>query len=452
MKNLGNISPDKIIKELHEEYFSEYSDDIKKVLECIYYPKPFDEQIEESRKSLGIFWERYYSPEISEILNSFPKIQRALFGLEEDFSSGSRYRDHYVHMFNVFITGARIISKIIDLCDNENDIEEVFKIQSEPEDIPFPKPYKKIERLFFLWVLISTFHDIGIPIEHLDKIKNGINKFIKFFGLKIDTLIPIKDHTIIEQAGYFIDNMSSFDNVSIVPINGLYKKTPNINNYLKQCLLREFSNNNHGVISAVCLFNSFIETFLVGKHSKPTYDLTKEQYDVFTEKILEQDVSRAALAIAYHNIKYDIYPKIFPVKSQSLPLTFILILCDEIQEAFRHEGINFIGLSKLNTFPVIDVKKTKGKFSITITIKYKELDKNEENDVLKQYYNYSKDIHDSRTVNSFEDLIGLTWDNIFSVLTNKLDFVEGFFDVRIQVYHAKKNNTKLICNKTFTDK
>ena len=86
----NDVSPLTITDELcKNDYFVKYRNDIYSVLECIYTSQSFDEQIEVSRKSLGKFWANYYSKKIAEVLNSFPKIQKALFGLEEDFEKGT---------------------------------------------------------------------------------------------------------------------------------------------------------------------------------------------------------------------------------------------------------------------------------------------------------------------------------------------------------------------------
>ena len=177
--------------QLDGEYFSKYETAIRPVLNAMDGGKPFDEQIELAGKCLQEFWGHYSSSQIATILQTFPRVQRALFGLEEDIASGSRYRDHYVHMFNVFITGSIIISGIVARFSESARaplLGEVFKATNEPSDVPFESPYSAKRRLFFLWTLIATFHDVGIPVEHLGSIRSGLNRFLGYFGLTIGEL------------------------------------------------------------------------------------------------------------------------------------------------------------------------------------------------------------------------------------------------------------------------
>lgn len=458
MKDSKNITPSILVNELETSYFKKYIPDIEKVLN-LKYNESFDEQIEAARSCLGLFWEKYYSKNVADILETFPKVQKALFGLEEDFSKGSRYRDHYVHMFDVFITGSRIISQILNSIEIKNRnyiLEKVFKVVEESKDIPFPRPYNSIERVFFLWVLSATFHDIGIPVEHLGNIKNGLNGFLKFFGLKIDTMLPTRDTNLLTQINYYVELMSSFSDTSIINDNNVYEKSERPNDYLKHSLSREFSENNHSVISGICLYNSFIETFLIGNHENKEYNLTKEKYSDFICKVLEQDISRAALAISYHNLSSKKYPKLFPIDPNKLPLTFLLILCDEIQEAFRHEGINYIGLSKLTTLPDIRVtqihdEKNSVIFNIRIDICYIKLPEENMVAILGSLNNWAIYTNAKNVPSTYEELIKYTWDNIFLVLENKLLLGSEPFEVEIHVFYennSKKANAKTqICSK-----
>jgi hypothetical protein len=445
--------PEKIIEELNVEYFAKYYSKIKNVLDCICNDdKNFDDHIEAARECLKEFFSKYYGDNIVKLLDIFPKIQRALFGFEEDTEKGIRYRDHYVHSFNVFLTGARIISQTVQLC-NEDEIEEIFNIQSEPTSVPFKSNYEQKERLFFLWTLISTFHDIGIPVEHLDKIKKGMNDFLSLFDLAIDKIIPMKEQIIIEEVSSFFTNMSNFENLSIVPQNGLYKKSEKSFKYLNHCLIREYGRNNHSVVGAVCLLNSYIKSFLVGdpdkKDKSEALQDTKDSndgYDRFLSLVLEHDISRAALAIAYHNIDPKTYPKLFHVNFKKLPLTFLLILCDEIQETYRQEGIDYKGIIKLRTFPEIEVKRCEDKkFNITIKMLYNKLSEEEEERIVYQLNTHLKKEGKNPTIKNFQGSIKYTWENIFNNLKSKLQFeLNALFIIIIQISY--KDFSNVICS------
>jgi hypothetical protein len=441
--NSRHANYDKIINELDQGYFDEHLDDINSAISCINNNDSFDAHVEASRSCLYALLKRNCSDNIVTLLNDFPKIQKALFGLEEDFEKGSRYRDHYVHSFNVFLTGARILSKIMAECDcNEDQLKEILKTEKEQHSgVPFPKLYSQKERLFFLWTLISTFHDIGIPVEHLNKIQHGINKYFAFLGLNIDDIIPKKEQLLLEEVGGYFERMSNFTNLSISPENGLYKKSEKSIKYLKHCLIKEYGKNNHGVVSAICLFNSYIESYLCG--DKADRLKTIDDYDKFLDTVLDHDISRAALAIAYHNIKPEDYDKLFPINPNALPLTFMLILCDELQEHHRREGIDYIGITKLKTFPHIAVKgRKKQTFNITIKLLYTKLSDEDEKRAIQQLNTHLSKGGSATPKTTFVECIKFTWDGIYKTLAEKLLFEKkGLFDIKIEIFYETWRNT-----------
>jgi hypothetical protein len=376
--------------------------------------------------------------------------------LEEDISEGTRYRDHYIHMFEVFITGSRIISQILStIPENEIDkfILKTFKTTREPKDLPFPNPYSAKQRLFFLWTLIATFHDIGIPVEHICNVRVGLNKYLTFFGLQLDEFKLYEKTKVSTQLDYYFRLMSRLYKCGIYPNSNslLYHKEERENKYLYHALLQEYGERNHSVISAVCLFNSYVETFLIGHHEQSEYDLNIIQYSDFIDRVLEQDITRAALAISYHNINIERFPKLFPVDSNKFPLGFLLILCDEIQEAFRLEGITFVGIRKLTRIPKIQVKITTNpiKILIKIIINYINLNPNEEQSVLEASSIWGKQT--GITVPStYTDLLVWTWENICNKLRKKLLFESGPFKLHLMIYFEQDSNkTKLIYEEEF---
>ena len=165
--------------------------------------------------------------------------------MEEDETLGSRYRDHYVHMFDVFITGARIISLIISSLPSniniDNFIKELFKVTKEPDRMPFPKAYSAKQRLFFLWTIMATFHDIGIPVEHLNNIKFGLNKYLRFFGLELEDFHLNSKANVGLQIQYYLKLISYFFEAGIRPNNDfLYDKALKVNPYLYHALVNEY--------------------------------------------------------------------------------------------------------------------------------------------------------------------------------------------------------------------
>ena len=126
--------------------------------------------------------QKMWDNDCPKLLLSMPKIEKALFGLEMRDDMSSRYRDHFIHMFNVYIFGCRILSLILNKYETTKQLDVIrkhFKIEPE-RDIPFSKPYTAKERLFFLWKIISIYHDVGIPIQHINNIKEGLDIYLHF--------------------------------------------------------------------------------------------------------------------------------------------------------------------------------------------------------------------------------------------------------------------------------
>jgi len=453
--------PKQIITQLDSDYFAPYQEIILETLGALQEGKALELQIDLAGKCLRLFWENYSRKHIANILESFPRVQRALFGLEEDRTTGMRYRDHYIHTFNVFITGSRILSQILSAvpdAEKEYFIKDIFKITREPDDIPFPRPYSAKQRLFFLWTLIATFHDVGIPVEHLDKIRVGLNRFLKYFGLSLMEFYLNHRTHVTTQLQYYFDLMARLYEGGIKPNNQYVYDRPDIGNqYMWHTLANAYGENNHGVVSGICLFNSFEETFLIGHHDEKEYDLTNTQYSDFVLRILEHDIARAALAISLHSLKPNIFPKLFPIDSHRFPLSFLLIFCDEIQESFRLEGLTLSGVSKLTHFPKIQTKIFKKptnstRVSIKIEINYLKLDSTNQKLIIDAATTWGLK-RGIEIPKKYSEFLSFTWNRISGDLHEKLLLSTGPFSFHICVYLDQTSKKRmLIFDEDFSSK
>ena len=73
--------------------------------------------------------------------------------------------------------------------------------------------------------------------------------------------------------------------------------------YLTKMLGREFDRLDHGVLSGFFMWKTIEEIFLTDR--SPKYHLNMEEFNLYTEYVLEQDVARVALAISLHGIGKD---------------------------------------------------------------------------------------------------------------------------------------------------
>jgi hypothetical protein len=63
-------------------------------------------------------------------------------------------------------------------------------------------------------------------------------------------------------------------------------------------------------------------------------------YDKYVRNVLQCDIARSSLCILLHGLADKEYPALYPVDIGRLPLTWLAILCDELQEFLRPEGID----------------------------------------------------------------------------------------------------------------
>jgi len=417
-----------ILAELDTDYFTqEYLTKIEATLNSMEEGKSIDEQIDSAGDCLQEFWANYSLKHVAGVLRGFPRVEKALYGLELEEKTGARYRDHFLHMFNVFILGARILSLFLSGSEEDkidNSIREFFKVEPEPKEVPFDKKYNAKNRLFFLWTLIATFHDVGIPIEHLEKIRDGLNNFLNHFGLRIREFTLERQSSLDAQINYYINLMSRMFDCRIKMKNGIYEtNSASPHPYTYKALVDAYSEDDHGVVSALCLFRSMEETFLTGYHEEEKYDLNLEQCKQYVSYVLKQDIARAALAIALHSCKLEECPKMFPISFDEFPLTFLLILCDELQEYFRPEGISLKPITKLKKKPSVKVGVDERTLNIKIGIYYSQLSMSEEEQkqILNQAQIYAQQ-KGKPVPENIKKLLEWYWLEVMDRLKNKLNF------------------------------
>jgi hypothetical protein len=286
------------------------------------------EQVETVLRFINVLWKKYDCQDIAEIYKRFEKVEESLYALVRDEEANQRYRDHFVHLFNVFILGLRIISPLHAELGVER-MQETFKIKDEKlkeHGLPFDRDYNYIERLFYIWTLIATFHDIAVPFNYFDDIRRGINKFTEQFGRELHEL-DVDSSPFDSGNFYAYSTMISalYGNGIVLENNVDYLRANGPNQYLVKTLGREYDRNNHGVLSGFFMWKTIESIFLISKSEK--YELNIDQFNVYTEHVLEQDIARAALAISLHSLDPTLgQPSIYPVHFDQFPLTFILLL------------------------------------------------------------------------------------------------------------------------------
>jgi hypothetical protein len=330
------------------------------------------------------FWREYSNENLAKVLKNFPKTESALYGLLREGSE--RYRDHYIHMFNNFIFGGQVLTLVASKCDRDA-IGNFFKIQAE-SDMPICfTPYSEIKRLFFLWTLITNFHDLGVGIERVDDLIRGLNYYLSYFGYKITHFNLVHEHSLEMEAPKYLQRMASFYTNGIRPSNGIYETPSEANPYIYRALCDAFDKHDQGIMAAIGLFRNIEETFF---KRDDALALKFDEFALYYERVLIQDIARAGLAIALHSLKPTDYPLLFPISFKRLPISFLFVLCDEVAEFFRPEGITYDPITKLRTWPKlhIEVFPDRNRIRIQIEISYKQMDGKATFVVLEQVAEY----------------------------------------------------------------
>lgn len=287
----------------------------------------------------------YLSEDLTfKLLKTWEHIQGMIFPYDED------YRDHLIHQFYVFLLGATILSKLQYRIIDNWEISEVEKRSID----------EKKRRTFRAWMSAALFHDIGYIAEKLNFISDDIFKryFSSLPGLKCDKFNLKFNLT----EPMFLKYLNYMDKVFAINEFQYYRKagTKGIMHIIK----REISELEHGTVSSYLFWNTILqdiknlqprpiqalpiitldrlrtfnnidtkkgiidEIFKFGVDAALTKAKEEDQelHNIYIQEI-EEDIDIATYAIAIHNI--DNYPK---VNFETHPLSFLLILCDELQQ------------------------------------------------------------------------------------------------------------------------
>lgn len=437
-------------------------------------------------------WKRFSIDRYAKVFVDFARTEKALYG------RGTRYRDHLIHVFNIFVMGLILFSKMIER--DSSKAFELMKVCKEPENVPFMMPYNKQRRLYYIWGLMSTFHDIAIPIQYRKDTVEGLRLFLGHFKIETEKPLiefPLMIHADFSRYSKFMANLFAdgiiLDKNETEPSYELPEEPTSAYLYFRLAIENAMNRNDHGVFGAYLLLKSVEEMFLSGQNLNPDadldldaivydgkvvklpdrrvewanfieelglereefesllriYNLEKGETNSYNKYVLMQDVSRAALGIALHNLNPESreQPKIFPLRFSKLPLCFILTLLDELQEFCRPEGLELTEIVRFQRFPKIDVvflTKNPIRFRIILTFELHRQNPTIEKKLVDDYNKYIQDLNKPGAKN-YEHLVYTTWENIFNRLRKKLlfDAYEEPIELHVIVNYNNETNKSL---------
>lgn len=270
----------------------------------------------------------YGIDELAKYFDAFTKFESVLYG------SGKYYRDHVEHVIQVWAIGLSLIKNYDFEFPNKvtskkelysYKVNKLFSAKEEKEiEIIDDESYKKIDELFIsqgeifaAWTIIALCHDLGYPIEKTYNINEKFKNILKYFGnLRINELnfeFSLFNDYLIEK---FLNIVSS--KPVITKNEKKHFGYTEIQSKYRDKLSKSLEDYNHGVFSALLIFKSltyFLET-----------DYSYEKQLVSFEDLRQFYIRREILrAISGHTC-----PKLYHLNLNNL--SFLLILCDELQE------------------------------------------------------------------------------------------------------------------------
>ncbi len=264
--------------------------------------------------TLQKLWEgKYGKNETAKLFDSFNKIEPVL-------KSIPRYRDHFVHPFQVFLMGSLVIDANYSLFHKLHD-QRFGKCQADSLD--------------FSWLVCSTFHDIGYPVQLYEAFSK---KFFSDFLQTEDSPVLIQTEKILFAEG----NLNYVDNLAGLYIHykgtkgqWIYNSTYSMDSDLRKIrnnMISEIQQRNHGLISSLSLLRKVLAE-----------DFAKKDLDNYLAGRYSTDIFPAALAMALHD-EHMLVKLGTPLVFEEMPLAFLLVYCDLVQESGRSEEAEIVEL------------------------------------------------------------------------------------------------------------
>ncbi len=271
---------------------------IKEAIYCLREKDPKDPN--EFKQDFGII-------EIKDYFQKFSDFEEVLHGTDR------YYRDHSLHVIRVFLIGFYLLNE--SLTDDPKKIINFNKIDIIPGRLSnefsiFPEEKQAI------WTIIAFTHDLGYPIEKIDKINSKITGLIQYYG---PSGIEEFKYSLPLQNQFLNDFILKFISSKLIKKEEPDKYYTVIQNkyYLK--FAKAFENLGHGIMSCILLMKHLV-------YFKES-DYSHSRLNHLNSRDAKQFLTRSTIlrSIASHDNDdiYHIYPNNF---------LFLLTFCDDLQE------------------------------------------------------------------------------------------------------------------------
>jgi Holliday junction resolvase-like predicted endonuclease len=292
------------IDDLHRVGYANLLREFKDGYERVKNPKDENNTV---LRTLEKLWAGKYGKRSgAKAFNSFEKFEPILKAIPG-------YRDHLIHSFQVFLMGAVIIDVHYD---------------------KFLQFYKKklknaqSDSVEFAWLLCSTFHDICYPVQMYESFNK--NFFLDFLQSEVSPVLFQTEKLLLDD-----DHLKYIDQLVALYTHFQGRKEQSekwefdsmckIDTNLRSMMVKEITNKNHALLSAIALLKKILAE-----------EFVKRSFRLYKKGRFSTDVYPAALAIAMHDEKV-LHKLRKTISLENIPLSFLLVYCDLVQECGRSE-------------------------------------------------------------------------------------------------------------------
>lgn len=272
---------------------------------------------------------------LEKYFEKYIKFESLLYG------SSNSYRDHIVHVFQTWLLGVVIL---FNTKGRASSAPFIKSIQLEGFQAKNSRKVHTFEALS-MWTIIALCHDLGYPLQKANQVLDATNKMMESFvynpKMSLDVRFSGVQDIINDHIIRFISSKMEKRDKCAQNSDDIYTGRVQPKYYIK--FSKSLEQYSHGVISSIILYKTlvyFLET---------DFNINEDYY--YDEKKVNQYYLRREIlrAIAVHTCD-DIY------HMHSTTLSFLLIVCDDLQEWGRKNWSDLYRGKSLKTEPKLELK------------------------------------------------------------------------------------------------
>ena len=235
-------------------------------------------------------------------------------------------RDHYVHSVNVFLLGICIYEQnsiVRDAVSNDIAISGNKLFSTDTEEF------------LVRWGIASLFHDIGYPMEIINR---QVNSFISFVAADENREIgPFVSYIDFGK----LNRIRTSGHENVFTVDGFNYNQSIPTDLLAYGIARKLNANPDDIKKTVDGFLGVMQKNGFVDHGYYSAIIVLKWYgeillEAGEQSLLRNQIVDAAAAIYLHNAYKNVFQKkpfeLGPLKVRCFPLAYLLILCDEAQE------------------------------------------------------------------------------------------------------------------------